>query len=74
MNGVYKTSYCTPFELARVQKLFAIALIVHIYIRVFSQAGDTRIPLPRKIAGTPTEIVDCKVGLCTSLQTAAEFL
>ena len=29
-------SYCTPFGLARVQKLFTIALIVHIYIRVFS--------------------------------------
>ena len=31
-----KTSYCTPFGSARVQKLFNIALIVHIYIRVFS--------------------------------------
>ena len=33
---LYKTSYCTPIESARVQKLFTIALIVYIYIRVFS--------------------------------------
>ena len=38
------------------------------------QAGDTRIPLPRKSLWTPQKIVDCKVGLCTSLQTVAEFL
>ena len=30
-----KTSYCTPFGSARVQKLFTIALIVYFYIRVF---------------------------------------
>ena len=41
---------------------------------MISQADDTRIPLPRKSLWTPTEIVDCKVGLCTSLQTVAEFL
>ena len=33
------------------------------------QAGDTRIPLPRKSLWTPQKIVDCKVGLCTSLRT-----
>ena len=38
-----------------------------------SQAGDTLIPLPRKSLGH-RQIVDCKVGLCTSLQTVAEFL
>ena len=38
------------------------------------QAGDTRIPLPRESLWTPQEIVDCKVGLCTSLRTVAEFL
>ena len=38
------------------------------------QAGDTRIPLPRKSLWTPQKIVDCKVGLCTSLRTVAEFL
>ena len=40
----------------------------------YSQAGDTRIPLPRESLWTPQEIVDCKVGLCTSLRTVAEFL
>ena len=39
----------------------------------FSQAGDTRIPLPRKSLWTPQKIVDCKVGLYTSLRTVAEF-
>ena len=39
-----------------------------------SQAGDTRIPLPRASLWTPQEIVDCKVGLCTSLRTVTEFL
>ena len=39
----------------------------------FRQAGDTRIPLPRKLLGHPQKIIDCKVGLCTSLQTVAEF-
>ena len=38
-----------------------------------SQAGDTRI-LPRKSLGHQQQIVDCKVRLCTSLQTVAEFL
>ena len=38
------------------------------------QAGDTRIPLPRKSLWTPQKIVDCKVGLCTSLRTVAKFL
>ena len=38
------------------------------------QAGGTRIPLPRKSLWTPQKIVDCKVGLCTSLRTVAEFL
>ena len=38
------------------------------------QAGDTRIPLPCKSVGHPQKIVDCKVGLCTSLRTVAEFL
>ena len=40
----------------------------------YYQAGDTRIPLPRKPLWTPQKIVDCKVGLCTSLRTVAEFL
>ena len=40
----------------------------------YGQAGDTRIPLPRKSLWTPQKIADCKVGLCTSLQTVAEFL
>ena len=31
-----KTYYCTPFGSARVQKLFTIALIAYIYIRVLS--------------------------------------
>ena len=39
-----------------------------------SQAGDTRIPLPRKSQWTPQKIVDCKVGLCTSLRIVAELL
>ena len=39
-----------------------------------NQAGDTRIPLPRKSLWTPQKIVDCKVGLCTSLRTVAKFL
>ena len=39
-----------------------------------SPAGDTRIPLPRKSLWTPQKIVDCKVGLCTSLRTVAELL
>ena len=39
-----------------------------------NQAGDTRIPLPHKSLWTPQKIVDCKVGLCTSLRTVAEFL
>ena len=30
-----ETSYCTLFGLARVQKLFTIAISIHIYIRVF---------------------------------------
>ena len=34
----------------------------------FKQAGDTRIPLPRESLWTSQEIVDCKVGLCTSLR------
>ena len=38
------------------------------------QAGDTRIPLPRKSVWTPQKIVYCKVGLYTSLRTVAEFL
>ena len=40
----------------------------------YCQAGDTRIPLPRKLLGHPQKIVDCKVGLCISLRTVAEFL
>ena len=36
-------------------------------------SGDTRIPLPRKSLGHPKHFY-CKVGLCTSLQTVAEFL
>ena len=40
----------------------------------YDQAGDTRIPLPRESLWTPQKIVDCKVGLCTSLRTVAEFL
>ena len=40
----------------------------------YDQAGDTRIPLPRKLLWTPQNIVDCKVGLSTSLRTVAEFL
>ena len=39
-----------------------------------AQAGDTRIPLPRKSLWHPQKIVDCKVGLCTGLWTVAEFL
>ena len=39
-----------------------------------SQAGDTRIPLPRKSLGHRQQIVNCKVGRCTSLRTVAEFL
>ena len=42
--------------------------------RARHQAGDTRIPLPHKSLWTPQKIVDCKVGLCTSLRTVAEFL
>ena len=38
------------------------------------QTGDTRIPLQRKLLGHPQKIVNCEVGLCTSLQTVAEFL
>ena len=40
----------------------------------YYQADDTCIPLPRKSLWTPQKIVDCKVGLCTSLQTVAELL
>ena len=40
----------------------------------YRQAGDTRIPLPRKSLWTPQKIVDCKVGLCISLWTVAELL
>ena len=43
-------------------------------IKELNQAGDTRIPLPRKSLGHPQEIVDCQVGLRTSLRTVAEFL
>ena len=46
------------------------------YIQHWSlyQAGDTRIPLPHESLWTPQKIVDCKVGLCTSLRTVSEFL
>ena len=47
---------------------------LHIMPGQYYQAGDTRIPLPRKPLWTPQKIVDCKVGLCTSLRTVAEFL
>ena len=36
-----KTSCCTTFGSARVQKLFTIALSIHIDIRVFSVSNST---------------------------------
>ena len=55
--------------------------MLNYYLRTYnlgrwcSQAGDTRIPLPRKSLWTPRKkTVDCKVGLCTSLRTVAELL
>ena len=48
-------------------------LTIH-FCCVWYQAGDTRIPLPRKSLWTPQKIVDCKVGLCTSLRTVVKFL
>ena len=47
---------------------------IHCDSMKYDQAGDTRIPLPRKPLWTQQKIVDCKVGLCTSLRTVAEFL
>ena len=55
------------------------ALSIYAPLRRFLyEAGDTRIlariPLPRKSLWTQQKIVDCKVGLCTSLWTVAELL
>ena len=55
-------------------KHFENALYMESLSNEYAQAGDTRIPLPRKSLWTPQKIVDCKVGLCTSLWTVAEFL
>ena len=55
--------YCMYFSMTRTSAL-----------KRFGQAGDTRIPLPRKSLWIPQKIVDCKVGLCTSLRTVAELL
>ena len=65
----YKPSLCcSSSELLDPSSSFPASLEAGL-----SQAGDTRI-LPRKPLGHQQQIVDCKVRLCTSLRTVAEFL
>ena len=42
--------------------------------RIDAPGWHSYTPLPRKPLWTPQKIVDCKVGLCTSLRTVVEFL